>query len=423
MNTSKLNFIQNSVKGLKLIISTALKDIKKLEYIKNIKDEYVKARKSPIDFTTLMNFLCTKVGKNISYANATSQINISRALVAKQSKLDLIQKFTKSAFVQQKNKIESRLFEHINNSLLNNIYNNNKLLLQNPPNRRIVAVDGSQINFYNCDALELPLSNNGQYRKGILSAMFDVDTKIPINYMLNGDTNERDLLLSQVDCLKKGDILVIDRGYFSFELFCLLSGQDFDCVYRLQKKLKIIKDNFTNNNINDVIVDYTYNDMFITIRIIRYKINNKYFYIGTTIFDPSYKVKWFEDVYHKRWDIEEHFKSLKNDIGISPRSKSLNGIQQDLYINQFILIINSFIIYLLSRFMKDDSMLINRKNAIDITINNLLPYFFYGKIGIKKILFILMIIQVNVTKIVPNRSRPRILILPVSKWYNININR
>jgi len=84
---------------------------------------------------------------------------------------------------------------------------------------RIIAVDSSWINV-NKDLLKdgFILSKNKSYCKCRIGSLFDVETRTPINYLLSVSSNEREILIEQLKYINEGDILIMDRGYYSKKL-------------------------------------------------------------------------------------------------------------------------------------------------------------------------------------------------------------
>jgi hypothetical protein len=411
---NNISNVINSISNLRKIFQKIIRKTKKRKYIKTKKNININARKSPISLNDLIYYLCIKNGKKQSFANAKSEYN-----KLKNTKL------SKSAFVQQKSKVTSDTFNIINSELIKDVYKNNLFFtngqLPHPQYaNRIIAADGSQINFYKKNSLDLPLSDNKLYKIGILSTLYDISNNLPINYLLTGETDERTLLKKQLESLQPFDVLVADRGYFSYDLVNILNSKNIHYIFRIKNSYKIIKETFRdlpNNKNYDVILNTIYNNVPYKIRIIKFYIDDKEYYIATSLLNNIYSTEWFKNIYHKRWQIEEHFKTLKNTVEVSPRSTTLNGIQQDLYINQFILIINNYICSLLNNFIDSKKHKINQINSIKMIIDHILPHLFYNKTSVKKIMKTLIEIKNNVTQIVNNRHFIRVCILPHSKWY------
>ena len=60
-----------------------------------------------------------------------------------------------------------------------------------------------------------------------------------------------------------------------------------------------------------------------------------------------------KNIYKKRWSVETSFKVCKTHLKIDlMKNKNFNRIKQNIYITQFILIMNAFIIKLLNKYTK-----------------------------------------------------------------------
>ena len=96
---------------------------------------------------------------------------------------------------------------------------------------RIHAVDGSKAD------LPRPLADAGyavphgaHYPQGLVSCLRRLDTKTPVDFSLSADANERAAALRHFDAPESGDIVVFDRGYFSYDLV----ERGIHPVFRLQ---------------------------------------------------------------------------------------------------------------------------------------------------------------------------------------------
>lgn len=79
-----------------------------------------------------------------------------------------------------------------------------------------------------------------------ISGLYDIEQNIPINYNLVTHKNERKALIEQL-VHYKGDILVLDRGYYSSELVNILEEKEINYVFRLSKTIGIVKDLVSQN--------------------------------------------------------------------------------------------------------------------------------------------------------------------------------
>jgi hypothetical protein len=422
INFDFLNNINKEINNIQGFMNNILNKIQKSKYMRSKSNKYIKPRKSPITFNILFYFLCSKIGNCQNYVTALKEYkcNINTSLlnilnientIFTSSIYDKTMTYCKSSFIQKKDKINSEIFRNINQALIKFLYKDQL---------NIVAVDGSYLTFDNCNKLDLRVHKSGDYKYSKLSALYDINKNIPIDLSINKKTNERSLLLSQVDFLKKYDIVITDRGYFSVNLYLELMEKSIYGIFRLGENLNVIKDYFlkknngknkkrytkNRNNKDDIIRTIIMNNKEFKIRLIRYKIDNKEYYIGTSIFNKKYDVEWFKNLYHKRWDVETHFRTLKTTLSICSKGKTLNSIQQDVYINQFICIINGYIASLLTKEINTVKYKINLINSINLSIKIVIPYIANGNLlYISPFLLIYSLIQIIDTLTVIENER------------------
>lgn len=190
MNISKIKEIQK-------ILSTS---------IKNINNEIIK-RDRKLKFQEILYGSIYKCINNTSYQDVSSKINLN--FIDK----NINKSITKTAFINKKNDISPEHFLNINNTFINYIFKNDKT-------PRIYGVDGSFINlFKNFNKYGFMYSSkNETYCQGIISCLYDINNKLPINYFLIKTRNERDAFRNQIKYLKKDDTVIFDRGYYSFDI-------------------------------------------------------------------------------------------------------------------------------------------------------------------------------------------------------------
>ena len=190
--------------------------------IKNINNKIIK-RNRKIDFRDIIYGSIYKSINNTSYEDVTYQIN--KSFINK----NINKTITKSAFIQKRNDILNEYFLNINDSFINFIYKT----IKKP---RIIAVDGSFLNLYkNFDKYGYEYaSENKNYCKAIISCLYDIDNKIPINYYLFKKRDERDAFKEQIKYLRTGDIVIFDRGYFSYDIIEKLNKKGINYIFRLK---------------------------------------------------------------------------------------------------------------------------------------------------------------------------------------------
>ena len=304
--------------------------------INKLDKKYIK-RQSKLTIKNIFYGLIYKSLNNYSYDDVTNKINNKNIDNGIYNKM-----FTSEAFITKKNKIDSKYFLDLNNSLINSIYDNND-------EERLIAVDGSTLDLSKkFNSKDFPYaSKNKTYCKGYLSCLIDINNRIPINYNLSIKNNERESFIEQFKYLKKNDIVILDRGYYSKKLLLLLENINVKYIFRLKKKLNIIKKLSIKN-------EYIYEENNIKRRLIKYIIEKQEYYLLTNLFDKS--IDELKNNYWSRWEVEINFKKAKFNLSLETiNCKLLNSLQQDIYINHLI-----FILY----------YYINLKTNIDLKVKN-----------------------------------------------------
>ncbi len=356
-------------------------------------------RERKVSFKDIVYFLSYKNNRNLSY-------DITNSFLKYKNVLDV----TKSAIIKKISNVDYFYFELLNQNLLDFIYGDYK--------QRYIAVDGSGINLnatLNKDGFKL--DNNGNYCTALLSCLYDVDKEMVINYTISNSSDERFVLKRQLKYVEAGDVLLMDRGYFSKELFRALVGRDINVVFRLVSSLAIVKKHLSGN-CSEKIININIDGTVIKFKLIKYQLNGNDYFLGTTLTDQT--MNFLMDLYWKRWKIETNFRHAKYDLSLKDIvSKEIGRVKQDIAIHNLIFILGSFFENIAMRNLNCDKYKINRKNSLKF-VNKLLHALFYGKSrkkGIDKILRILSIIGDTVTLIQKNRHYKRIRKNPKgSKW-------
>ena len=98
--------------------------------------------------------------------------------------------------------------------------------------RRILAVDGSKITLPRELAESgFRVSDGAHYPQGMVSVLYRLRDRIPVDFDLFDHENEREAALTHLDHAAEGDVIVYDRGYWSFAM--ALAHQDRGAGLRL----------------------------------------------------------------------------------------------------------------------------------------------------------------------------------------------
>lgn len=215
---------------------------------------------------------------------------------------------------------------------------------------RMFAVDGSKLN------LPRPLINSGYripsdnawYPQGLLSCLYQMRSKLPIDFDLCAHQNERTAALAHVHALSKNDVVVYDRGYYSYEMLHEHARRGLHPIFRIKNKANPTFDKFISEAQTDAIVEVTpgqksqqklqakypqFDGPSYALRLVRYTVSGTTYILGTTLLDQGkYGIKDLSDVYHGRWGIEELYKISKQLMTIEDfHGQSERGVKQELF--------------------------------------------------------------------------------------------
>lgn len=314
-------------------------------------------------------------------------------------------------------------------------------------NHRLFAVDGSKIN--------LPRELVGQnyqtpakdayYPQGLLSCLYQLKSKIPYDFDLVNHGNERKCALAHLNTLTTNDVVVYDRGYFSYAMLYYHVQMGVHPIFRLQKNTFKAIDDFRNSTQTDQIITLlpakeTQRDIrkqhpdiqfeALTIRLIKYTIEGKTYCIGTTLIDEQYTIDALKEVYHARWGIEELYKISKNMIEVDDfHGRSERTVKQELFAH-FVLItmsrlctnesenlLNSLLNLQPDEMEPEQTIQANFKNSLATMSRHLEDIMFLPARCIKNVMDdIVSSISRNHQKLRPGRSYVRKSKKPVNKW-------
>lgn len=271
--------------------------------------------------------------------------------------LTCYQKFPVSAssLCEARQKLPEEIFIGLNEAIL---LHQEKLKDQSTwCGHRVFAADGSKINLpHELLTAGYRAPNRDQYYpQGIMSTIYHLGSGFIYDCLLSKNKSERHCVISQMSKLSVDDVLVLDRGYFSYLLLHQATEKNIHLICRLQSGTmnKAIK-TFVESNLNEAIIDYSPSEAVksaikkqgfhiaykaIKLRLIKYQIENEIYICATTLIGGQYPVNEFARVYHGRWGIEELYKISKRLIEIEDfHSKTERGVKQELYAH--VLLIN-----------------------------------------------------------------------------------
>lgn len=350
-----------------------------------------------------------------------------------------------SAFCKARVKLDENIFKCLNTKIIESY----KELAddKNWLGHRVFAVDGTKINLprqllqY---GYKLP-HEKSHYPFGLVSCLYQLRTKLPIDFDLKSNTGERTFALEHLNKLTKGDVVVYDRGYFSYAMLYWHLKKGIHPVFRMPYQtypaitqfidsaktdeiveIQLTRERFTKIRRKEPLID----TQSLKIRLIKYQVGDELYTLGTTLYDKKYSdIDEFSKLYHERWDIEELYKISKVLIEVQDfHAQTERGIKQELYAH-FVMITLSRIF---SNHIEDDiqnaacnksknSIRVNMKNCLITVSRNLEILFIQQNMLLKKCISnITNSIRSCTQKVRPNTSYERRSKKPYGKWQTAN---
>ncbi len=269
-------------------------------------------------------------------------------------KLVFRESFPSSTFSDVRRRIPSETFAKINQAIVQHY----EASLENPDQyswfgRRIFGVDGSKVRV----PTSLFLESNGGYKKncdhayypqGLLSSLYNLKTKMVHDFSFGSTWNERTEAIAHLDQLGATDVVVYDRGYFSYALLHQHLEKGIDAIFRLPLGSFKVIDAFIKGLETDRTVEilpspqsfsrmkrknpFLKKRKSLMLRLLRYKISGKSYIIGTTVFSKEITACDFKEAYHGRWGHEVMYDQLKNYLKtVEFHGRSDRLIKQELF--------------------------------------------------------------------------------------------
>ncbi len=173
---------------------------------------------------------------------------------------------TKGAFLKKRVLMNCEVFKKLATVSLNAFYN----VLDTTNKPRIIAVDGTTLAFLKNDGIKLKVRDDS-YSTASCSCLYDITNDVPIDYFLSNKP-EREALKIQLNCIKPNDILVVDRGYYSYDFLKTFEANSVKFVCRVKKDCPFVIANAESLcRGTTVTFNTTVETKQVTLKILRYK--------------------------------------------------------------------------------------------------------------------------------------------------------
>ncbi|MGP8322354.1 MAG: IS4 family transposase [Methanosarcinaceae archaeon] len=319
-------------------------------------DNKWRIRKRVIDSLMLMLLIFRLVSSKNSQSYGTTIDDLWDSCAKLELSLPQKSSIAPSSFCEARKKLDESIFKCANRKILDE-YGVKENFRYKWFGHRLFAVDGSKINLPRNlanNGYKLP-SNTANYPQGLLSTLYQLKSQLPFDFTLVSHANERECAKQHLEVLEPDDVVVYDRGYFSYYMLHQHNKTGVHAIFRLpENSFTVIRKFFkspktdklvtifpSSSTLSDIRSDYPdLNIIPLKMRLIKYKIGNTTYCLGTTLVEEQhlYQVQDFMDVYHARWGVEELYKVSKRIFIIEDfHAKTERGVKQEIFAH-FVLI-------------------------------------------------------------------------------------
>jgi hypothetical protein len=320
-------------------------------------DQQWRKRKRTIDTLLLILFIFRLVFSKNKQGYATTIIELWAQCRMMDVPLPQAKPVAASAMANARRKLDETVFKTLNTRIIRTY--EPTLIEGQWQQHRVFAVDGTKMNLprpLRAEGYRTP-SDNAHYPQGLVSCLYRLREKIPYDFDLAAHGDERKMALSHLQAVRAEDVVVYDRGYFSYVLLNAHHQRDIHAVFRLKKNAYKVIDTFIASQETDTVVEIEpsvcrqkeirrhHPDIVFTplrLRLIKYVVAQTTYILGTTLMDEAlYRTEVFADLYHARWGVEELYKISKVLIDVEDfHGQTERGIKQELFAHFVLITLN-----------------------------------------------------------------------------------
>lgn len=349
-----------------------------------------------------------------------------------------IREVTKGAFSQARAKLSHEVFIKMNDSVNDTFYTEAPYHVWN--NMRLLSVDGTRLVLPNHKSVkeefgEHKFGPKADSKRSLAVGSFLYD---PIN-MLTLDaqiapyaSSERELLYKHLEKVKKGDLLLLDRGYPSIALIFLLTAMGIEFCMRMKENWWLNVKEFAGSNNKQQVVAFKLPkkdrdflsqypkmlDQEISCRLIKVELpDGKQEILCTSLMNnQQYPIEDIAELYHYRWNEEEGYKLFKARLEVEYFSgKTALAVKQDFFAKVFIMSLCANLAFPIEEKVRKEyeqdkrftyEQKINRTNALSMTQDICITLFMKNMVE-KALQAFDNIVEKTKELIRPNRKNPR----------------
>lgn len=294
-----------------------------------------------------------------------------------------MQHVDKSAYSHARKKYDYTVYKYLNSTFLNSV--RAKYLSNRFHGLRILGIDGSLFDLPKSKSLEkeftvIKAANGDSGPRARVSALYDCLNHVTYDTLIEPKTiGERELASQHIDSveLNKQDMLLFDRGYESFWLFSKVTQSGGHFCARMPMRWNEVKKFKSASDETDKIVTIKLNSAnkklcrqhgaaadFIKVRLVKIELESgETEILATSLYESSYSIDFFKELYNLRWQTEENYKVIKCRIRMEKFiGRTPDAIRQEFYARMFMLNITSVIRHEADKQLKQKEQCRKRKN-------------------------------------------------------------
>jgi len=245
----------------------------------------------------------------------------------------------KSSMSEARDKVVVNMWKQVQHDIANSLRREIK-------GRRYFAIDGTVLCFQNAKFAGKFKKAYGSYLPhGFGSMLYDIDYGFPIDVILDEKLDERSAAMRHLEHLVVGDVVVMDRGYYSRDILDAFTEKGVHVVFRmrannLKKEWNNDLDDFLSSNKNR-------NGIEINSRFVKYTINDVKYMLMTSLVDKeSDSIDLIKAMYHNRWNIETAYGYAKGRCSLANlHAKTITHLQEEFHANFLLLTIARLLEY------------------------------------------------------------------------------
>ncbi|WP_191963304.1 IS4 family transposase [Flavobacterium luteum] len=350
------------------------------------KTDFSRRRKQP--FGGMLLFMVNFLKKSL-VIEIDSFVNFLNS----KSNLTSVKKFTKSAFVQKRMKINPAVFKYLSQVIIKNTYIESNTTIKLFYGFRILSVDGSKLTLPNTEELKKEFGESkNQTDTGVVQARISVLYDVLNSLVLDSEmdklkTCERTLALRHSIQWKKNDLIIYDRGYPSYDFKYEHINAGIDYLIRVKTSHSKIVQCFVDSGEKAIVTEIfpqekhsfigkNYNkNSPLKVRLVRVDLpSGEVEVLMTSLLDSEkYPTKIFKELYFMRWGIETFYDELKNKLKVGCfTGYSKISILQDFFCAIFISNLQSIIV----NDLQEELNIKNHNTKLNYKINSNLSYGF-----------------------------------------------